>query len=328
MEFDEDQQAAAIAAEWGVDVELLEQARWTLETIDGAEGEPYGYIVRFDDDETPPEVLAQLGLRFGQMERPLSINAFDEFEEGGYGSAQYGHGRYGGVSKDDVDDGIYSVDDPLPDISDFIDDSEDEEQSKNPRLSEFHLDRDAQLVPDGIGATNGAALNELDVNGPTYVGASFAGSSYVSGPAAKTGQIELLLSEMLGRLDNLESVIRRSANIAPNRGHNHPPELLDVEPTITQKQSLEIVESVAAIRVESQSGSPNLERVITAAETFRKIVKLLGVAVLATTGFVAQEVVSLEIGIAHAQHRQEVITALTEAYDSVIVWAQTIANTL
>ncbi|MFC3322636.1 hypothetical protein [Mesorhizobium cantuariense] len=79
MEIEEDRQAEPIAAEWGVDVDLLEETDWVVETIDGNDGEIYGYIVRFDDG-TAPEVLAQLGVTPGQFSRQLSVNAFDEPE--------------------------------------------------------------------------------------------------------------------------------------------------------------------------------------------------------------------------------------------------------
>jgi hypothetical protein len=79
MAFEEDRQAEAIAAEWGVSVELLDEAHWELETIDGNDGEVYGYLVRFDDN-TDPEIRAQLGLSAGEFTRQLSVNVFDQLE--------------------------------------------------------------------------------------------------------------------------------------------------------------------------------------------------------------------------------------------------------
>lgn len=77
MDFeDDDRQAAAIAEEWGVDVALLNDTFWEIDTIDGNDGETYGYIVRFDED-TDEDVLRELGIPQGELERRLSLNAFD-----------------------------------------------------------------------------------------------------------------------------------------------------------------------------------------------------------------------------------------------------------
>jgi hypothetical protein len=70
-------QVAAIAAEWGVDPELLEDADWTLQTIDGNDGEEYGYYVKFDRT-TDRAMLDQLGVAEGSFQRELSLNAFDQ----------------------------------------------------------------------------------------------------------------------------------------------------------------------------------------------------------------------------------------------------------
>ena len=456
MEFDEDQQATAIAAEWGVDVALLEQASWTLETIDGADGELYGHMVRFDYDGTPPEILAQLGLRPGERTRQLSINAFDtpdvgpddyprsrrretrgadkrayhiddqrftpsqfkklskarkieamkqwfleRFEdpanstsymtsEGGYlwnnggpydaddelqnefqGLASFDiiqeaveevqsdgiyewapirsdydyddndYDRDLRIREGEADDGIYSINEPLPDISEFIE--EDEEQLPDPSPGQTYI-RDGSghiltgaggrrltpRMPVPSGALGGAAQDEYATNGPTNANASFVGSPFAMGSesASQAGDIASLRGEMLSRLDDLEVVIRQSTSVAPNRGHNNPPELLDVERPITQEQFREVIASIAAIRNESQNTVPNLESVVAEASTFRRIANALGIGALAVGAFVVQEVASLEIGVAHTQYRHEVITALTKAYDSVMVWAQSVANLL
>ncbi|OBY05974.1 hypothetical protein BAE36_17380 [Rhizobium leguminosarum bv. trifolii] len=74
---DEDRQAKAIAAEWGVDPDLLDQADWEIESIDTNDGFAAGYFVRFDE-ETDRELLHQLGVKSGEFYRELSINAFDQ----------------------------------------------------------------------------------------------------------------------------------------------------------------------------------------------------------------------------------------------------------
>ncbi|TBE02333.1 hypothetical protein [Rhizobium ruizarguesonis] len=79
MALDEDRQAKAIATEWGVDPDLLDQADWEIESIDTNDGFAAGYFVRFDE-ETDRELLHQLGVRSGEFYRELSINAFDQLD--------------------------------------------------------------------------------------------------------------------------------------------------------------------------------------------------------------------------------------------------------
>ncbi|RWC41418.1 MAG: hypothetical protein EOS55_26060 [Mesorhizobium sp.] len=74
---DDDNGAAEIAADWSVDVDLLHDAFWELETIDGNDGETYGFLVRFDGD-TDPELLVALGVERGTLTREVSLNAFDK----------------------------------------------------------------------------------------------------------------------------------------------------------------------------------------------------------------------------------------------------------
>lgn len=188
MALDEGGQAGAIAAEWGVSVDLLEEADWDIETIDGNDGELYGYFVRFHED-TDPDVLAQLGVAPGELYREVSINAFDEpddEEEYERYRAQYGDDRRRIAERDPVersnimsdfargdgdnaavigngatfagssfagnsfavsDDGISSVDEPLPDIGDGDDDEfELAEPSERPGIQDRQYDLDGQQI--------------------------------------------------------------------------------------------------------------------------------------------------------------------------------------
>ncbi|MBZ9694528.1 hypothetical protein [Mesorhizobium sp. CO1-1-9] len=75
--FDDGDGAAEIATDWGVEVDVLNDAFWELETIDGNDGETYGFLVRFDGD-TDPDVLLALGVAPGSFTREVSLNAFDK----------------------------------------------------------------------------------------------------------------------------------------------------------------------------------------------------------------------------------------------------------
>ncbi|MBZ9852405.1 hypothetical protein LB566_01250 [Mesorhizobium sp. CA13] len=66
--FEDDDGAAEIAADWGVDVELLHEAGGKLETIDSNDGGTVVYLVRFDKD-TDPDLLLALGVVPGSFTR-------------------------------------------------------------------------------------------------------------------------------------------------------------------------------------------------------------------------------------------------------------------
>lgn len=149
LAFEEDGQSKAIAAEWGIDPGLLDEADWELESIDSNDGFTVGYFVRFSED-TNRELLDQLGVSTGEFHRELSMNAFDqpddeeEYESyrqrvgergsGGIAGAAFAGTAFAGDAfatadngsppqdDDDADDGIYSINEPLPDISTLIDD--------------------------------------------------------------------------------------------------------------------------------------------------------------------------------------------------------------
>ncbi|MCR4522659.1 MULTISPECIES: hypothetical protein [Bosea] len=74
--YDGEDEADAIAKEWGVEVDLLNSAHWELQSRDGHDGAHYGYFVSFDRGNDPAPLKA-LGLREGEYLREVSLNAFD-----------------------------------------------------------------------------------------------------------------------------------------------------------------------------------------------------------------------------------------------------------
>ncbi|MBP2236230.1 hypothetical protein J2Z31_002744 [Sinorhizobium kostiense] len=418
MAFDEDQRAEAIAAQWGVDVSLLEETDWEVEIIDGNDGEIYGYLVRFDD-ETDPDILTELGLRPGEFTRQLSINAFDEadydrddFEsrhytrrgrDNGYVEDRYVEDGYvghdeppvvpssdsfaafagesfaeqafavrrassafvtadsGDITADNgvepevvtfrgepvthqgepvtytprkADDGIYSMEEPLPDISEVTDDSE--EFPDLPPGQTYLMDGNHRILavergrglmvdaPEPSGAVGAAPLNEHVVNGSAYAGASFAGSSFARGPESpnQAGDIGALRREMLGRLDELEVVILRNASVAPNRGHNHPPELLEIERSVTQEQFQEVMAAIKELRRESESPTPDTANVAAQVSTFRRIARWLGLGALGVAAIIVEGVIQQETGGAYTAHKQQIVDSLIGAANAVMAWVQ------
>lgn len=239
------------------------------------------------------------------------------------------------------DDGIYSINEPLPDISDLVEDEDEEEANRFPELppsQAYPTDENDRILTDergrGLivdaptpsGVIGGGSLNEYVINGPAYLGAAFAGSSFATGDSLPSqAAIEALRLEMLDRLDQLEVIIRQNQNVAPNRGHNHPPELLEIERPVTQEQFQQVVAAIEEVRQEGESPAPDVANVEAQISIFRRIAKVLAVTVLGAGFFVMTEIASLEIGLAHTQHRQAVIDALVKASDSALAWVQSLS---
>lgn len=79
MDIEDEDPSDDIARAWGVDPDLLSEVEWELETLDGNDGEIYGYVVRFDDD-ADEDILEQLGVSPGEQTREVPLNAFDRAE--------------------------------------------------------------------------------------------------------------------------------------------------------------------------------------------------------------------------------------------------------
>lgn len=78
-ESEDDQEVAAIAADWGVSADLFDGVGYELDFLDSDDGLTYGFLVRFDDD-TDEDTLIALGLEPGEFSRHVSLNAFDRPE--------------------------------------------------------------------------------------------------------------------------------------------------------------------------------------------------------------------------------------------------------
>jgi hypothetical protein len=436
MASDQSSAAEAVAIEWNINAELLDEADWELETIDNNDGFPVGYLVRFGS-ETDRELLDRLGVTPGEYQREVSLNAFETSDEdfksfpadsppvrgyligdqrftpsqfrklsrarkieamrqwflsrykdpqnetsfsgsdGGYqwvGGGPYdadeelqnefgdlaeyevieaavdrvqSEGTYewapnrGHYSDDDYDrdlrlregsdDGIYSVEDPFPDITDF-DEDDDTDKAKFPDLppgQSYLTDELGGILtdtPQGVSAVNGAALNEFVINGPAYAGSSFSGSSSATSTdrgseGAAQPQMESFRVEVIDRLDHLETVVRRSMETAPNRGHNNPPELVEIDRPVTQEQFQELMAAITEIRRETVSPHPqpaNIEVQVTVLQRIAGAVKTATVWLLntAAAGIVGDQAVN-----SAADNHAQIHDALVRAVEAVTVWA-------
>ncbi|WP_412033164.1 hypothetical protein ACLIR7_07295 [Nitratireductor aquimarinus] len=192
-----------IASEWNVSADILKEATWELEEREGNDGEVYGYFVRFNEDNDPA-ILIELGLRPGEFLREVSLNVFDEPEF------------------DAPDDGIYSINEPLPDLSDIQVPDEYEEGEDVSYL----VDEKGNYLTDENG-------NRLIVSDP---------------PDFRT--------ELVNRLDRLEALLGAYAKALPPRSHNNPPELL--LPELSTAPSVEDVAAASkALRQEAQKDMPD-----------------------------------------------------------------------
>ncbi len=390
MAIDEDRRAEAIAADWGVTVRLLNDTFWELEEIAGNDGEIYGYRVIWEAD-ADPDMLRQLGVAPGSFSREVSLNAFDEpdmeSDRGigtgtGTGAAFVGSAFAGdafainGSPLNDSplngsDDGIFSIDQPLPDISDFADDEEQDDPDEDEDLNQPSAREDytktvltrkdnpphggASLIDENGSFLTDSAGDRLIVNGPssavsgsTVENLSFApgsvstfgnftfgqstyGQSANQASVGDTGSngggersLEALHQEMLYRVDRLEALIRVQIE-APNRGHNHPPELLEVDRPATRAQLQEVLTAIAEIRSESSATSPSPQKIIAQASVFQRISALFRSGPGLVVSWAVGGIVGNRADDALKGHYHEIYTALVGAADAAILWAQHLA---
>jgi hypothetical protein len=137
--------------------------------------------------------------------------------------------------------------------------------------------------------------------------------------------VEGLRREMLARLDELEAVFRQNLSIAPNRGHNRPPEILEIERPVTQEHFQEVVAAIEEVKRESEGPTPDPENVATQVSVFRRIARFFAVGTLWLGGAIATGIIGQEAGIAYTAHKQQVFDALVSAADAVSAWVQHIS---
>ncbi|MCB2406238.1 hypothetical protein [Rhizobium ruizarguesonis] len=402
----DDRQAEAIAAEWGIDAELLEEADWELETIDSNEGFTVGYFVRFGGN-TERELLDQLGVGPSEFSRDVSLNAFDEpdddfeiaeqkerpkgnrpayyIDEERFTSSQFRrlsrarkveamvqwfHENYedpavrmpyesaeGGYqwiwggpydAHEQISDNFSSVADdrtieeavesvtgdglyewaPKARREDYASDvdhnepGEDEDYNQpglqedynTPNLTRRDPTPPGEAAPTAVDATNFAGSNFSNFRLAEALdrGSRSAGDSDTP--------VETLRREMHSRLNDLAVIMQQNVSVAPNRGHNHPPELLEIERPVTQEQFQEVIASIEEIRRQSESRTPNTIIVQTQVSKFRSIANVLSMATMFVSGAAVEGVIGQEASAAYTAHKQLIINALIVAADAVSTW--------
>lgn len=296
---------------------------------------------------------------------PISTSSTFASDAFAFNSSPLNHSAINGS-----DDDIYSIDEPLPDISDFADDEdlnqpdEDEDlnqsgagedytktvlnRTDNPPDGEAYLtDSEGNILTDSAGnlltvnVLGGTATASTDFSfargsASTFGNSTFGQSTYgqsanltADGDTGSNGRderaIEVLRQEMLDRMDRLEVLMRAQIDSAPNRGHNHPPQLLEVEKPATQAQLQEVLTAIAEIRMEGNNASPNAGNVVAQASVFQRVASLFKTG----PGWLALTAISGIVGNAASDvfnaHQHEIYTALIGAADAALVWAQHLA---
>ncbi|WP_288192377.1 hypothetical protein [uncultured Phyllobacterium sp.] len=142
----------------------------------------------------------------------------------------------------------------------------------------------------------------------------------VAGPVRPGDELEALKSEMRERLDSLEVLIRPQLSFAANRGHNQPPELLEIERHISQDRFQDVVAAISEIRQESERLTPQLIDIVEKVSLFRRIAQFIKTG----PGFVMGAAVSGIIGDAavdaYKAHQHQIYEALVLASDAVMAW--------
>lgn len=303
MAFDEDQQAELIAAEWGVSVDLLNEASWELDTIDGNDGELYGYQVRFDDN-TDPNLLAELGVEPGNFTRNLSVNAFDE---------------------PDGDD-----------ETDFDSSRPEQVYLSDGRGNIITDGRGNRIVvgssapADTQGTIGGTVLNEHTIDGPAFAGNAFAGNAFatddliVYAAEATVHSTQDFRNELTSQLDQLEATFQITDVGLPPRNHNHPPELIE-DPLLSSAEYKSVMQAITELRSEIRDQQPDSANIVKQASTLHK-------AAIAVMKWIARKAdlavdqaikwgVPLGLGYAFT-HPVEIRDKLFKVADTALTWAQ------
>lgn len=342
MDFNEDQRAAAIAEEWGVAADLLNEAQWAMEGINNHDGFPVSYFVRFSDD-TERDLLNRLGVAPGEFSREISVNAVFSSDE-----------------PDDEDDGIYSINEPFPDISEFIDDDEEweDEFSDLPPGQAYLTDENDRIITDEHGrglivdapasssTIGGAALNENAINDPIYERRNFVRHSYSthSGRRSLIGndnhstsssmptfdQNAIYQQELETRIELLEAALETYRAHLPPRNHNHPPELVEPDPIAASDFDL-IVKAVAELKIDARAETPDPAKLEAKASLLRRVAGVIA----AWCGRKADAAVDAAIqwavpavivwGLANPQKVQAALNAVA---DTALEWAQYLQSLL
>ena len=324
MAVDDEKAAEAIAAEWEVDLDLLKEVHWEIDALHGNDDELHGYVIRFDEG-SDPEILAQLGVTEGDFSRRLSINAFDEPD---YTYDDYDRDLRIKENVADVqpkeqedDDGIFSIDEPFPDLP------PGDAYLTDHRGRYIADDQGRLLVATGqpfSGTVGDAPVNEYELNGPTYVGRSFAGHSYAADDKMPVPDRNAVYQrELESRIERLEATLNTYSENLPPRNHNHPPELVEPDPIAQSDLSL-VVKAVVELKLDLREERPDPVKLEEKATLFRRVAGAIAAWCVRKADAAVDSTIQwgVPIGLGWlATKPQEVLAALDSVAEAALAWA-------
>lgn len=213
-------------------------------------------------------------------------------------------------------DGIYPVNQPFPDLSDLGDKEAAEiELPELPPGQTFLTDENGNYLTDEDGnlltGSDGSFLT-------TDSGLPEEGKSLMT--AASQLSVDALRQEMLARLDGLETLISQQVAPRGHRGHNHPPELLEIERPVTQEQFQELTTAIAEVRRESENVPPDRANVEAQVSAFRRIAQAFSHPATWIIGSAATGVIGNRVDALFVNHQAQIFEALGRAADAVMAW--------
>ena len=207
------------------------------------------------------------------------------------------------------------------------------------------------IVPDNVdavassGTVDADAVNQYAINGPAFAGTAFVGDAFaVEGGNGRAGDtsatnfadanfsnftfagserpanvdpLETLRRDVLARMDVIEAIVRQNVIVASNRGHNHPPELLEIERTDGGGVSQEIATAISISRREATNPVPDAIAIATQEALFRRLARYFAVGTLWVTASAVAGIIGQEAGIAYTANKQDIIDAFASAADSL-----------
>ncbi|MDJ1462368.1 hypothetical protein [Nitratireductor sp. GZWM139] len=131
---------------------------------------------------------------------------------------------------------------------------------------------------------------------------------------------------MLDKLGILEDLIRQQMQTAPNRGHNNPPSLLEIEPPASQKQLLELASAIDEIRRESTKASPDRRNIEANLSVLRRAAKtkLTGLGWIAAAGLAG--VIGNEATLVFEKLKPSLYDAVGHAIEGVGAWLESLPS--
>lgn len=133
---------------------------------------------------------------------------------------------------------------------------------------------------------------------------------------------ERLLRAVLVRMDSLEAALLQARSSEFNRGHNHPPELIEIEHPIPRQQFEEIIAAIHVVRGESENLAPDVSKLETQVSVFRKIARMLNVSLSGATKMGVGGVIGGLALEAYYKHQHVILGELQNAADIVSAWVQ------